>query len=182
MAIKGSLLKDFVHETQSMLSLDDGYALDAEDGEDSSKPHIHSLAPTQNSIQAAEQLAELHGDIYSNLKDNDSWSGYMPQQSPKQPGIRELTPSQRFHITTGLIDATAPRANVHEGLNYDDRGAVGFTPSAKWDAQFAPNTMKPTPAGTIQSSVPRVPIGGVGLKPNPPQSFPNSPHTYTPPF
>lgn len=137
------LLSDFVSERESQepfLQLDDGYSIGMPDEEDSVGTE---LVPARNSTQAAMQIADQHEQAWSSLKDpSQPWSG-------ASRNMRTITPSQRFNISTGLIDARAPMADVHSGLNYTDRGAQGhgqapaFTGQSVWDNQFTPQIQIP---------------------------------------
>lgn len=63
------------------------------------------------------------------------WQSNKPQS---QTGMRTSSDARRFFNYTGLVDARAPQAETHSGLNYDDRGAKGITPQADWENQFKP--------------------------------------------
>lgn len=174
-----SLLDGFKDEPQTpdpFLSLDDGYSMN-EPEEDQN----FSLSSTQNSMQSAQQLAQIHTGSYSNISNPQDWSGYAAtpgSNAQQEPAMRDITPTQRFHLTTGLIDARAPRANVHEGLDYPDRGAMGFTPQAQWSAQFAPR-----PGMTPPKAVRPMSQQTLGGEQTPARySWENTPHTFQPPF
>lgn len=175
-----ALLDSFQDEREPadpFLSLDDGYSIESDSDDD------FSLSSTQNSMQAAQQLAQIHSGVYQNLGNTQDWSGYNSNPSsgsgqPDQSKMRDITPTQRFHLTTGLIDARAPRSNVHEGLDYPDRGAQGFTPQAQWSAQFSPRPGLTPPKAERPMS--QSSLGGAQSPAK--YSWENTPHTFQSPF
>jgi hypothetical protein len=130
------LLQDFVDEAADLstdpLIPDDGQPLqDQDDGYDESP-----LTPARNSMQAAQDISDQHQEAYKNLTDSDkTWSNYAAADkanwSNNSDGskMRDLTPTQRFNISTGLIDGRAPNA--------PNSRPMGFTPQNDWDNQFS---------------------------------------------
>lgn len=183
MALLSDFISDNEDQSQPFLGLDDGYSLSQDEDQD-----FPSIVPARNSMQAAMQISDQHASAYSSLKDpNTGWSGASADPSGLS-GIRDLTPSQRFHISTGLIDGRAPRAQVHEGLDYSDRGAVGFTPQNQWDSQFNRQMQIPqstrgfrpdpvvsrNPGDAGYKTAGQVTTGQTGIS--------DSPHTFSSPF
>lgn len=85
-----------------------------------------------------------------------------------QQPIRDVTPAQRFFAYTGRIDGTAPEAQTHEGLNYSDRGAHGFTPDNEWAGMFqtpmqsTPQAIRPMSGYSWETNYPKTAVQGSG--------------------
>lgn len=141
------LLDQYIQPPQKAFDLnEDGFSLGADDEQDSG----FDFSPVRNSMQFAQSMADQHRETIKNLTNQDNINAGYGQRSM-------ITPSQRFHIDTGLIDAgigTGDKAIRNDNGNitgYQGRDRGGFTPQAQWNDMFT-RQMTPPPAATRPSS------------------------------